>query len=44
VQDSGWGLDTILVGKSFVKPTHLFSKLDESVAEEEQERLRAAAG
>ena len=43
VQDSGWQLGQIPVGESFGKPTHLFSKLDESVAEEEQERLRAAA-
>ena len=43
VQDTGWQLDQIPVGESFGKPTHLFSKLDESVAEEEQERLRAAA-
>ena len=43
IEDTGWRLDQISVGKSFDKPAHLFSKLDESVAEEEQERLRAAA-
>ena len=43
VQDTGWQLGQIPVGESFGKPAHLFSKLDESVAEEEQERLRAAA-
>jgi methionyl-tRNA synthetase len=43
VQDAGWRLDQIPVGESFGKPAHLFSKLDESVAEEEQERLRATA-
>ena len=43
VQDSGWKLAQIPVGKSFGKPAHLFTKLDDSVADEEQARLQAAA-
>ncbi len=43
VQDAGWRLQGIEAGRSFPKPALLFNKLDESVAEEEQERLRAKA-
>ncbi len=43
VQDAGWRLQSIEAGRSFPKPALLFNKLDESVAEEEQERLRAKA-
>ena len=43
VQDAGWRLHDVEVGRSFPKPALLFNKLDESVAEEEQERLRAKA-
>ncbi len=43
VEDGGWRLHKIAAGQSFPQPTPLFTKLDESVAEAEQERLRAEA-
>ena len=41
VQDSGWRLSEIAPGQSFPKPEPLFSKLEESTAEEELAHLRA---
>ena len=41
VQDSGWHLSEIAPGQSFPKPEPLFSKLEESTAEEELTQLRA---
>ena len=43
VQDSGWCVREVRAGQSFPQPTPLFTKLEESVAEEETERLRAKA-
>ena len=43
IQDSGWGVREVRAGQSFPQPTPLFTKLEESVAEEEMERLRAKA-
>ena len=43
VQDSGWQIHGVEAGRSFPEPALLFSKLEDSVAREEQERLRAKA-
>ncbi|MCZ6866250.1 MAG: methionine--tRNA ligase [Chloroflexi bacterium] len=43
IQDSAWGVREVRAGQSFPQPTPLFTKLEESVAEEEMERLRAKA-
>jgi methionyl-tRNA synthetase len=44
VQDSGWVFQRVKPGQSIPQPKPLFSKLEESVVEEELGRLRAATG
>jgi methionyl-tRNA synthetase len=44
VEDTGWNADIVQGGQPFPKPEPLFHKLDESVVEEETQRLRSDAG
>ena len=44
VEDTGWAVDSVESGQPFPRPTALFTKLDEAVAEEEMKHMLSDSG